>query len=59
MPQEESEMAEDQRGRVVVYSGLGWGTGWLFTIGFAHLSFWKSVIALFIWPFIFGDRLAP
>ncbi len=52
-------MAEDKNsGRIIVTTGFGWGTGWLFTIGFAHLSFWKCVAAFFIWPVLLGDALA-
>jgi hypothetical protein len=28
--------------------------GWLFTIGFAQLGFWKAVLALVIWPYFLG-----
>ena len=33
--------------------GLGalWVMGWLFTIGYLRLSFWKGVLAAFIWPY--------
>lgn len=31
-----------------------WLGGWLFTIGFAHLGFWKAVLALVIWPYFLG-----
>ena len=26
--------------------GMLWGAGWLFTIGFLHLTFWKGALAL-------------
>jgi hypothetical protein len=38
-------------------AGPIWFIGWLFTIGFAHLSFWKAVLALIIWPFYLGSAL--
>lgn len=31
-----------------------WFAGWLFTLGFAGLSFWKGVLALVLWPFFLG-----
>ena len=35
-------------------SGLLWGAGWLFTIGFLKLTFWKGVLALIVWPYYLG-----
>ena len=35
-------------------AGLLWISGWLFTIGFLHLTFWKGAIALLIWPYYLG-----
>jgi hypothetical protein len=34
-----------------------WFIGWLFTVAFAHLSFWKAVLALLIWPWFLGSSL--
>ena len=31
-----------------------WGIGWLFTIGYLHLGFWKGVLALIVWPYFLG-----
>jgi hypothetical protein len=31
-----------------------WFGAWLFTIGYAHLAFWKGVLALIIWPYFLG-----
>ena len=36
--------------------GSLWGIGWLFTIGFLRLTFWKGVLALFIWPYYIGAK---
>jgi hypothetical protein len=36
-------------------TGMIWFGGWLFTIGFAHLSFWKAVLGLVIWPYFLGE----
>lgn len=37
-------------------NGLGilWIMGWIFTIGYLRLSFWKGVLALIIWPYYLG-----
>ena len=32
-----------------------WVIGWLFTIGFAKLSFGKGLLALLIWPYYLGS----
>jgi hypothetical protein len=42
------------------HSGLGliWFIGWLFTIGFAKLSFWAGLAGLFVWPYFLGDHIA-
>ena len=34
--------------------GLLWAAGWLFTIGFLHLAFWKGVLAIVLWPYYLG-----
>jgi len=50
-------MGEDSH-RNWKHRGFSWGPiwimGWLFTIGFAHLTFWKGVIAIVIWPYFIG-----
>jgi hypothetical protein len=39
-------------------TGLLWIAGWLFTIGFLHLSFWRGVLAIVVWPYFIGSRVA-
>ena len=41
-------------------SGLGmlWFIGWLFTIGYLDLSFWRGVLAIIVWPYFLGADLA-
>jgi len=38
--------------------GIIWFIGWLFTIGFLHLSFWHGVLAIVIWPYYIGAGLS-
>ncbi|MEK7176861.1 MAG: hypothetical protein AAB719_00985 [Patescibacteria group bacterium] len=33
-----------------------WMIGWIFSIGYLHLPFWKGVLALFIWPYYVGKH---
>lgn len=42
--------------RIEQHSSLGllWLGGWLFTIGFLHLTFWKGVLAIVLWPYYLG-----
>lgn len=40
---------------VVTVSGGFWLIAWLFTVGYAHLSFGHGVLALLIWPYYAGD----
>lgn len=36
------------------FGGMLWVAGWLFTIGFLKLTFWKGVVALIVWPYYVG-----
>ena len=38
-----------------LFGGALWCIGWLFTIGFIGLPFWKGVLAIIIWPYYLGD----
>jgi hypothetical protein len=38
--------------------GLLWFMGWLFTIGFLKLAFWKGALALVLWPYYLGAHFA-
>ena len=31
-----------------------WFGGWLFTVGFAKLAWWQSVLGLVLWPYFLG-----
>lgn len=46
-----------KRSKIVLVSretGTLWFVGWLFTIGFAGLGFWKGLLALILWPYFLG-----
>jgi len=34
-----------------------WLGGWLFTIGFAKLVWWKALLALVVWPYFLGEAM--
>lgn len=41
------------------FGGAMWLVGWLFTIGFLHLSFWKGVLAIVLWAYFLGEHFSP
>ena len=55
------ERPPTQRIRIEQHSAIGmlWFGAWLFTISFLHLSFWKAILALLVWPYYLGAALAP
>lgn len=34
--------------------GTLWFAAWLFTISFAHLVWWKALLAIVLWPYFLG-----
>ena len=34
--------------------GMLWFGGWLFTIGFTQLVWWKILLGLILWPYFLG-----
>ena len=56
----ESASVSTERIRIEQHSaaGLLWFAGWLFTIGFLHLSFWKGLLGLIVWPYFMGTSFA-
>jgi len=38
-------------------AGMLWFGGWLFTIGFANLVWWKAILGLVIWPYFLGTTI--
>jgi len=51
---------DKQRIRIEQHGGVGlaWIAGWLFTIGYLELAFWKGVLAILIWPYYIGVHFA-
>jgi len=52
-------MAEERkkpwsRRRSPAWIGPIWFIGWLFTVGYANLVWWKILLALVIWPYFLG-----
>ncbi len=39
-------------------SGAFWFAGWLFTLGFVKLIWWKALLALVIWPYYLGSIIS-
>jgi hypothetical protein len=46
--------------RIEQHSFMGgiWFAAWLFTIGFLHLTFWRGVLAIILWPYYIGTMLS-
>ncbi len=51
-------MADKIRIENHTFGGALWCIGWLFSIGFLDLTFLRGVLALLIWPYYLGVRLA-
>ena len=54
------ELTMDRSVKIEQHSGLGmvWFMGWLFSLGFLKLNFWKGLLALFVWPYFMGVHFA-
>jgi hypothetical protein len=46
-----SEVATRTRSSPGGTGGTLWVAGWMFTIGFAKLIWWKAALALIVWPY--------
>jgi uncharacterized membrane protein len=48
--------ANMEKVRIEQHSFVGslWFVGWLFTIGFLHVGFWKGILAIVLWPYYLG-----
>ena len=40
------------------FTAFSWFAGWLFTIGFLGLTFWKGVLAILVWPYYIGVAIS-
>jgi hypothetical protein len=38
-------------------AGAIWFMGWLFTIAFANLVWWKIILGIVVWPYFLGLHL--
>ncbi|MBU0519670.1 hypothetical protein KKA00_10310 [bacterium] len=38
--------------------GAIWILGWMFTLGFLKLVWWKALLGLVLWPWYLGNALA-
>ena len=50
-------MMGDTKVKVQSSLGLAWFAGWLFSLGFLGLGFWKGLLALIVWPYYIGAAL--
>jgi hypothetical protein len=48
---------EKRRGAWGAGAGAIWFMGWLFTIGFANLIWWKIILGIVVWPLFLGQYL--
>jgi hypothetical protein len=46
-----AEVVERSRPAPNGLPGMLWLGGWLFTIAFAHLVWWKALLAIAVWPY--------
>ena len=53
-------MVSIKKTEITLISGSSlWFTGWLFTLGYAGLSFWQGMAGIVAWPYYLGLALAP
>ena len=38
-------------------AGAFWFAGWLFTILFAQLAWWKIILGAVVWPLFLGEKV--
>ena len=49
-----AERKEWHRRRAPMLIAPIWFMGWLFTIGYANLIWWKIILAIVVWPYFLG-----
>jgi len=47
----------DKHGASGATGGVIWFIGWLFTISFAQLVWWKIILGIVVWPLFLGQAL--
>jgi hypothetical protein len=50
-------MANRGGGAAAGMAGAFWFAGWLFTIGFSHLIWWKIILGIVVWPYFLGTTV--
>ena len=54
----EGDMTQESKPRNMMASaslaGVVWFAGWLFTIAYANLVWWKIILGLAVWPYFLG-----
>ena len=50
---EEKKRWDRRRGPMII--GPIWFIGWLFTVGYAGLVWWKIILAIVVWPYFLGQ----
>ncbi len=58
---EENKVEESKRRKTMKngasLAGAFWFAGWLFSIGFAHLVWWKIILGIVVWPYFLGTYM--
>jgi hypothetical protein len=53
----ESKMGNRGGQAAASIGGMFWFAGWLFTISFANLVWWKIILGIVVWPFFLGQSV--
>jgi hypothetical protein len=55
---EADKMADGRNGGgQAAFGGVIWFIGWLFTIGYANLVWWKIILGIVVWPYYLGQAV--
>ncbi|MFC1932307.1 hypothetical protein ACFLXU_01585 [Chloroflexota bacterium] len=46
--------SKHRNGAAPALGGAFWFAGWLFTIAYANLVWWKIILGLVVWPYFLG-----
>jgi hypothetical protein len=50
-------MAGDKGAAGASFAGAFWFAGWLFTIMFSQLVWWKIILGIVVWPLFLGETV--